>query len=760
LKENFSDLLESNKSSVRASKKSEEKFRMVFDNANDAIFIHTFNGRMLEVNQTACERLGYSKEELLKLSPMEIDTPEYFALYNECVVELQEKGTFVIETAHVCKDGTVIPIELSTKIILHEGLPAILSIARDITKRKSAKQKMNYSEEKYRFITENINDLIVILNEDYEYEYINEPVHKKLMGYSKEDLIGKSALIFIHPDDLNDSIKNLKRGFSVGEGIGVVRIKKKNGDYKWLEVKGRTFKNIDNEKKGLIISRDVSERKRTEQKLKESEEKYRDLFENAPYSIILSSPDGNMLEANETTVKIFGFGKDEIIENNFLNLGIYTPRQVRKFVKRFLAMKKGEKVPSIELQVKKKDGNLIWITYKSSLIKVDNQLLIETIIQDITDRKLIEQQLRKSEEEYRLITENANDLIALLNQKLRYIYINEAVHERFLGYSKRDLIGKNLGLFIHPDDIKYVFNVIRENWKKGEVTANLRFKKSDGTYIWLEVRGVISKSAKGELLGVTISRDITERREYEKKLKESEEKYQMAFNRATFYKDLFAHDINNILQIINSSSELIIRYRENIEKSRDVKSLAEGIRAQVIRGSKLISNVHALSEIEEKNTPLRKVKVIEVLNESIDFIKNYYLEKEIKIQIDFKNSPIFILANFFLKEVFDNILLNAIKHNKKSIVEILIRGTKEKRKNKNFFKIEFLDNGIGIPKDKKKIIFKKQFKPYQRLKGMGLGLSLVKEIMRKYNAKIRVEDKVKGDYSKGSNFILLFQELL
>jgi PAS domain S-box-containing protein len=131
---------------------SEARFRTLFDNAGDAIFIHNTEGRFLEVNRVACERLGYSREELLRMGPMNIDAPEFALFVPWRIEELQQHGHVFFETAHVKRDGTVIPIELSSRVIQYEGKSAILSIARDITERKRSEEALRTSEEKFRSI--------------------------------------------------------------------------------------------------------------------------------------------------------------------------------------------------------------------------------------------------------------------------------------------------------------------------------------------------------------------------------------------------------------------------------------------------------------------------------------------------------------------------------------------------------------------------------------------------------------------------------
>ena len=182
------------------------------------------------------------------------------------------------------------------------------------------------------------------------------------------------------------------------------------------------------------------------------------------------------------------------------------------------------------------------------------------------------------------------------------------------------------------------------------------------------------------------------------------------------------------------------------------------IKDQVMKGKKLISNVHKLSDLEEIKPSLYKIDVINFLEQSINLIKKIQRERELDIQIKVIDKKYLVYANEFLEDLFENLLINAIRYNDNSRVEIIIKISKTKKDHRNFIKMEFLDNGIGIEDERKEMIFKRGNREHKGTKGMGLGLSLVKKIVENYKGQIWVEDKVKGICSKGSNFILLLPE--
>lgn len=245
----------------------------------------------------------------------------------------------------------------------------------------------------------------------------------------------------------------------------------------------------------------------------------------------------------------------------------------------------------------------------------------------------------------------------------------------------------------------------------------------------------------------------------EDRINKSESQYRDAFNRAEFYKDLFAHDISNILQNVQSSMDLFPFYLEKPNEVKESYNLINLVKNQVNRGATLISNIRKLSEIEDLEILLEPTSVTEVIKNSIEYLKKTYEDKEIKIQIDSADEKYLVKANELLFNVFENILGNSVKYNNNPNIEILIKASQVEKNSINFIKLEFIDNGIGIPDRMKDKVFQRAFIKDKTVSGMGLGLSLVKKIIEKYNGLIWVDDKIKGDFTKGSNFIIIIPEV-
>ena len=213
--------------------------------------------------------------------------------------------------------------------------------------------------------------------------------------------------------------------------------------------------------------------------------------------------------------------------------------------------------------------------------------------------------------------------------------------------------------------------------------------------------------------------------------------------------------MNNIIGAIKGSVELFSLLQNSPEDINKEAELMEIISMSINKAKRLISNVHTLSKIEEgSDTSFVNIDFLNLINEAIKFTKVSFQNREIKIIVEALTNTINVQANDLLLDVFENILNNAAKYNDNSIVEIIIRISKERVGNRKNLKFEFIDNGLGITDEQKKYIFQEGHDDLKGGRGLGFGLSVVKKVIESYNGKLLVENRIYGDYSKGSNFII------
>ena len=245
------------------------------------------------------------------------------------------------------------------------------------------------------------------------------------------------------------------------------------------------------------------------------------------------------------------------------------------------------------------------------------------------------------------------------------------------------------------------------------------------------------------------------KRRNKKIMQDVENVYQDAYYRTKYHKRLFIHDISNLFQIISNSIELCETLLKDGVNRENIAEYFQMIMQQLTHGKKLIRNVRNLSEIEEFEVPLEPVEVLSILRSAINFSRISFPKREIDIKVISDYGNVYALVNKLISEVFENIIMNSIIYNKKKVVQIEVVISKADNHYKNNVKIEFKDNGVGIDDARKGTLFHEVHLKRRHSKGMGIGLSLVAKLIGLYGGEIWVENRVKGDSTKGSNFIIL-----
>ncbi|MFX1571539.1 MAG: PAS domain S-box protein [Promethearchaeota archaeon] len=493
--------------------------------------------------------------------------------------------------------------------------------------------------------------------------------------------------------------------------------------------------------------------------LKESETKYLNLINNILDILVELNLDLTITYINSQVYDLLGYSSEELIGKNFIDH--IHPNEMTKINEIInYAIKKNKQI-SIELNVKHKKGQYIQFLGKGQLFNDNTHVKIVLLLRPVIGLKENQQLLMESYKKYRKIIENIEDGYFEVDLRGNYTYVNDYTC-RYLGIPKKELLGKNYTTLVDKDTIEEIYkifnNVYENDLPKG--TFESQVLRSDGSLRTFEGSFYLRYDSSGRKVGFYgFTRDITEKKEAEKKLKQSEKKFREAYNRAELYKDLFYHDINNILTNIGISIELSENYLNDPERETDIKEIYDLLKKQFVRGKKLVTNVQKLSSLDAAEKSLKSIDAIKVLKDAINIIRTNKRIRDIDISIDSFKDEIFIQANDLLMDIFENLLINALNYNDKSKVEILIRISKKLEKSISFIKFEFIDNGIGISDEKKRGIFQERFFKEKGSKGMGFGLTLVKKILESYGGKIWVEDRVKGDYTQGANFIFLIREI-
>ena len=519
-----------------ALREAERKYRDIFDNAAEGIFQTSPEGKTLTANPALARMLGFGSPEELIRERTNIGSQHYVdPKRRQEFKQLLEENDVVrgFEYQGYRKDGSKIWLSDSVRAVRDEAGTLLYyeGTAQDITERKQAEDRLRESEERYRDLVENSRDLICTHDLDGQILSVNRTA-AEVLGYDQKDYCGKKNLRDILAAEVRDQLDDYL--FTIrNEGVasGLMLVQTAAGERRIWEYHNtlRTEGLATPIVRGM--ARDITERKRAEESLREAERKYRDIFENAGEGIFQSTPNGKFIAANPALARMHGFDSpEEFIQNrNDIPRQIYADSARREEFKQLID--EHGVVRGFEHQVLKKDGSKIWISVNARAVRDKQGKLwyYEGTAQDITERKHAEDQLRESEERYRQLFENAKDAIYVHDLDGIYTSVNRAA-EKLIGYPRAEILGKNFADFFPAPQLQQVReSLCRKLSEKGETCYETEVLAKDGRLVPIEVSSRLIYE-NGVAVGVQgMARDITERKRAEEALRESEERFSKAF---------------------------------------------------------------------------------------------------------------------------------------------------------------------------------------------------------------------------------------
>jgi len=574
-------------------RQSEEYFQELFKNTQDLILVIGEDGRIRFINAAVKRMLGYEVEEMVGRDAYEQIHPDDIQRVIESQRDTDQPRTLEVRVRH--KDGSWRWHEATeTNLLEHAAVEGIVISTRDVTERKLAEEALRESEEKFRSITNAATDAILSLDDQGRITYMNR-AGEKIFGYTSQEVVGQEMVSLFIPERFRDAYRmGMEEYIAAGEGdLPIKRMEipglRKDGTEFLAEVSISAF-HIRGAWHFEALVRDITEQKEAEEALKESEERYRALVENANDVIYTVDTKGGIVYISPAIERISGYKAGELIGRNFLEF-IHPDDQAER-LSDFGATMQGRLQPS-EFRLLDRDGSIRYVRTSSRPVVKDGMVVgLSGVMTDITERREAEESLERSERYFRSLIENARDIIAVLDAEGDVTYESPSV-ERVLGYKPGELLGKNVFEFVHPEDVPRV----REVFSAGIQTPGtieyleLRFAHADGSWRHLDVTGynLLEDPSVG---GVVINaRDITERKEAEESLRDSEEKYRDLVENIndvilTLDKDGFISYISPVIEKVSGYSveELLGRhYSEFVHPDDLPERLAK--RERLLRGA-------------------------------------------------------------------------------------------------------------------------------------------------------------------------------
>ena len=519
-----------------AFRKSEERFKLAMEASNDGLWDWDVTTGEVYYSPAYAMMLGYDPDEV----PHHVDSwkelihPDdagaAFAANMDCIEN--RRDSFEVEFRMKAKTGEWRWILGRGKAMARDEYgraTRMVGTQTDITERKAAEERLRASEERYRELSDATFEAIFF--SDKGVCIGQNRTAEKMFGYTLEEAIGHMGTEWIHPDYREKVTSNILVGTEVPYEAVALR---KDGSTFPCEIQGRMV-----ERDGLPIRitalRDITERKQAEAALKDSEERFRALYEKAPIGIFQSTADGRYLSVNSQQAELLGYASpaDLLAEVQSIDSQTYVDPEDRAAMLDLL--RDQDEVLNFECRRRKCDGEIIWVTTNIRAVRdgAGNLQYLEGFTTDITERKRAENALRKSEEKFRLLAENAVDVIWTRDANMEPTYFSPAV-EKLVGYTPEEMLRLPFREQLTPGSLKLATEVIqkmrghigRGEYDKVHGQYELEHLTRNGGTVWAEILFKAVTGADGSFREVVgVSRDITERKQVEEALRESEERY-------------------------------------------------------------------------------------------------------------------------------------------------------------------------------------------------------------------------------------------
>ncbi len=512
------------KAALAALQASEQQYRALFDSSADAMGLWDGELRLVDVNHAFTRISGWTREDVVGRRLGERgDEPELeqrTALIRGALAGREGR----IETLVASKDGRRLEVEVRYIPVRFGGVAYVLSVARDITERNAALAALRAREEQYRVIFDGSADSLALWNSALQKVDTN-PAYTRLFGYSRDEAIGMSF-----PDNLDAQgraarIERIRAALAGQEGSLETYGARRDGSRFDLELRYLPIR-YAGEPHVLAVGRDITERKRAEAALRDSEAQYRAIFNASADALVLRDADFRIVDVNATYEHMSGMPHAEVVgvDHIIANPAEVAPR-IRELHQRALS---GETI-ELEVPLLHRDGTHYDIELRGVPIQHRGQPHVLYIGRDITERKLAEQALRDSEEQYRAMFNASADALLLRDVDHRAVEVNPA-YLSLSGYSRDEVLDATRVLTQSDALLQRDYRQQHERALAGET---LRFEvqasRKDGTRFHAEVRGV-PVAYRGQPHVLYAARDITERRIAEARLRASEEQYRAIFN--------------------------------------------------------------------------------------------------------------------------------------------------------------------------------------------------------------------------------------
>ncbi len=723
---------------------SEERYRSLWENIGEALFIHRISGSLVDCNPAMERLLGHTREVLLAMSMKDLFARHSdWRRYSRELAKGGVEGDFEVDVKR--GDGVVIRCLVRAKLKpnTHGGKDVVEGTLRDVTERRRMEDALRRSEEQYRMLVENLNDVIFTLDTAGVITYMS-PVIERISGYRVDDIIGRNFSELVHPEDLPELASRFTRTISGDIDSFDFRVMDRDGSVRHVRTSSRTVtaKGVVTGLTGLMT--DISERRRMEEALQESESRYRALFDGSMDLVYVHDLRGNFIDANDAALELFGYRREEIPALNLADLvsGDDLERALKQV--EVILSSRGQSENAV-YPVRTRSGEIRYVEATASLLarhgKPDAVLGVG---RDVTERKKAIEELRRANMENTHLLNSINSILIGVSTKDVITHWNEMAESTF-GISGDEALGEKISGFTinweWPDIFTGISTSILEN--RPVHVSDVRFRDSNGKEGLLGITINPITDEGGGLEGFLIfGRDITEKRLMERQLQQSS-KMATIGEIATG----IAHELNQPLNVIKTASQFLMdSVKEKYYTEEFIEERVGKIIAQTDRAAHIITHLRDFGRRSDED--YKAVHPNVPVQVALDLMAEQLKLRSIRVHYRLTDGLPEIMGDATkLEQVFINLAVNArdaFEEMDGSGHDPVITVSSGLDKKSNQVRIDFADNGPGVPAEIADKIFEPFFTTKEVGRGTGLGLSISYNIIKAHKGEITVDSGPEG----------------
>lgn len=642
---------------------------------------------------------------------------------------------FILFTGKGREDVAVNALNLGASFYLQKGggveaqFTELANMVRRSAEIYRSKRELEESENRFRNLLQQSSDFILIIDPEGFINYCSSSV-KRIVGRSDEEMLGKNVFDLIHPDDFEEMkvrLERIRRNESGGDPVEF-RIMMANGECSPMEAVGANMMDVPSVEGLVITVRPITERKKAENDLRESEEAYKTLFEKSPFPIALCTLDGTFVDVNEKHLQVTGTRKEDIIGKGAVELGYVGPEDFQNISEAFL---NGEGViDQHPLEIRSPGGEVLKMLLSSRLIRYRGEPHIINVLNDVTDlisaQKALElknEELNEERNRLQMIADQSPGVVYQLFLKddvPKFIFVSKGA-ELFVDVPTDKWLKDPSWMFdrILPEERSQFVEAMRTSERSGQMCRHeFRLRDFDGTVRWILNTSSMSQKKDGGTVWTGTFTDITER-------KRSEEAVKQVNRQLSLISNITHHDCLNKIVATEGYIDLAARIIEDdatIDLLDKAQRSIEAIRSEM-------DLTHDLQELSGYDAQWVRIR---------DAIPEMTSQHPVRMPEAFHHLEVF--SNPMLPKVFMNLVDNSVRHGV-CATDLWIECAEDPAG----LIIAFNDNGVGIPSADKERIFNRGYG-----KNTGLGLFLVREVLKFTNISI-IEN---GSEGQGARFEL------